>query len=249
MSFWFLTEPERRERLLLTIGLDRLPERVSCRASASLRSPQFAAFTIAHLPVLDQFWNSGPALQLVSSDPRTNLTAQNELLKPLVESGAAYGIGELHGIKDPQALGIGSAAGSFAAPWIAAGVDSLYGGHTPEGVPLYISGRPTQYGSIVLNVGSQVDGLTGGLASYGYDSNFSVGQFGAIQVSNFNDKLIIEQKAKDGWYDVDVFEKGKGNRVASKYVICIGDVILMPIGGNIFVVLLEKLAQSDRREK
>jgi hypothetical protein len=77
-------------------------------------------------------------------------------------------------------------------------------------VPLYISGKPTQYGSIALNVGSQIDGLVGGLAAYAYDGDFSLGQFGAIQVDNFNDNLAVSRRKNAlGTYDVYVIGNGQ----------------------------------------
>jgi hypothetical protein len=53
---------------------------------------------------------------------------------------------------------------------------------------LAVSLAPTG-GIVALNVASQIDGLIGGLASYAYNRDFSLGQFGAIQLYNFNDIL------------------------------------------------------------
>jgi filamentous hemagglutinin family protein len=198
-----------------TIGLDQAFYGHSITGGAFLQDiglfalTAIGAFAIAHLPILDQFWNSGPSLQLVQGDQATTVTLQNELLKPALEGGAAYGIGDLLGIKDPQALGIGTAVGSFAAPWITAGVDQFYGGQLPQGPALYTNNSyfsasfvPTG-GNVALNVASQIDGLIGGLASYAYNGDFSIGQFGATQVYNFNDRLKALQsddgKSRAAW--------------------------------------------------
>ena len=70
--------------------------------------------------------------------------------------------------------------------------------------------KAIQWLNVSYGVGSQITGLIGGLASYGYDGDFSLGQFGATQVYNFNDSAGIKRKQNpDGTWNV--YDLSKGN--------------------------------------
>ena len=102
-----------------------------------------SASYIAHLPPLEQVWKSGPSIELGGE----TISLTQELIKPELQGLAAYGIGEAFRIKDPEALGIGTAAGSFAAPWIEAGTTSLFGHNIYNISPFYQLGSPAFAGS------------------------------------------------------------------------------------------------------
>ena len=153
----------------------------------------FAAAEIGHFSPLESFWKAGPSID-VAGQP---ITLAEEFIKPELQGLAAYGIGEGLGIKDPEALGVGAAAGSFVAPWVMATTDAYFG-LTPEGsLTVYQSANPAYAGSVAPTVGSQITGLIGGLAGYGYDGDFSLGQFGATQIYNFNDLIGVGRKSEE----------------------------------------------------
>jgi hypothetical protein len=169
-----------------------------------------SASYIAHLPPMEQAWKSGPSIE-ISGEP---ISLTQELIKPELQGLGAYGIGEAFGIKDPEALGIGTAAGSFAAPLIEAGTTSLFGHNLYNISPFYQMGSPAFAGSTAGNINSQLTGLLGGVVSYAAGHDFSLGQFGGTIVYEHNEQLeadaILPEAAKMGEYGYVEGQPGSG---------------------------------------
>jgi filamentous hemagglutinin family protein len=166
----------------------------------------FAAAEIGHFSALESFWKTGPSID-VAGQP---ITLTEEFIKPELQGLAAYGIGEGLGIKDPEALGVGAAAGSFVAPWVMAASNAYFGLSPDSSLTVYQLASPAYASSVAPSVGSQITGLIGGLASYAYDGDFSIGQFGATQVYNFNDSAGLKRKQNpDGAWNV--YDLSNGN--------------------------------------
>jgi hypothetical protein len=164
----------------------------------------FAAAEIGHIGPLESLWSAGPSIEVANR----NILLTEEFIKPELQGLAAYGIGEGLGIKDPEALGIGAAAGSFVAPWVMATTNAYFRLNPGNGATVYQSANPVYAGSVAPDVASQITGLIGGLASYSYDGDFSFGQFGATQVFNNND-IHVKWTDKDGHSREYVYEDGK----------------------------------------
>ena len=189
----------------LNLGLDKLfyGREASSAGNFFLGLGLFAAtaiatFTIAHGP-LEDLWTDGPSYTLDGQ----KIYLSDQLIKPVLYGAVDYGIGEAFGIKDPDALALGAAAGAFAAPWttaIARDIDHFL----PDAhLTLYQPGSPGYASSISTGLTSQLTGLIGGIVSAAYDGGFSLGQFGATQVYNFNDAAGLKKKPNpDGTWDV-----------------------------------------------
>ena len=177
------------------------------------------AFSIGHIIPWDQI--GGPKINTPMTQEVAGYTASGQpiyqpmtlgeiLIKPALEGLGEYGIGSALGVQDPEALGIGAAAGGYIAPFAINGV-RLSLGSFDQTTYLFNQGN-TSYNSYVANsLSGQLTSIAGGIAASVYDGNYQMGAYGANQIFQNNDKVVIEKKQNaDGLYNVDVIDDNTG---------------------------------------